>query len=110
MTGELIALAAVLGGLGVTALIFHGIFSLIKMGIQSRQHRKTDLVDYVSVDDFNAYKSRMEKRVQTLEAIIAEDTRTLPEIESSEFDNEQLDFDSTKPKEDSRLRNQLRSD
>lgn len=74
MSNELeiiLPLVAVVLGVGLTAFIFGGIFKLIRTAIESRS--KSNLPDnVVSMKDFIEYKLKVEKRIQTLEALLVD--------------------------------------
>lgn len=93
----LIAAIAIVGGIWLTAYIFGNIFKLIRTGIESRS--KSGLPsDVVSMKEFIEYKLKVEKRIQTLEAIVVDqdlvDQRKLRETGNMiDVDKDEADVD-----------------
>jgi hypothetical protein len=108
----IIAIVAVGGGIALTGFIFHGIFSLIRMGIESRSRNKAEASgEVVSVKEFREFKNRMEKRVQTLEAVIASEDFIAGGADENLLNGLDLDEDfiDQELSQKGALRNQLRS-
>lgn len=103
---SIIALVAILGGLGVTTFIFYGIFSLIRYAIDSRRRNTLfDATDVITKREFAEFKARVEKRLQNIEAITTEIDM---DENLSQFKSHAEEEDTSR--ENSRtLRNQLRS-
>lgn len=71
MEEMLVATVAIIGGLAFSFFFFAGIFKIIRTWIESRG--KSNLpVDAVSMKEFIEYKLKIEKRIQTLEAIVVD--------------------------------------
>jgi hypothetical protein len=109
-TEFIVAVVAVGGGIALTGFIFHGIFSLIRMAIESRSRNKASVSgEMIQAKEFHEFKNRMEKRVQALEAVVASvDYPDDVHISDSELDlgDEFTDLESAGK---GALRNQLRS-
>jgi hypothetical protein len=108
----LIPIFAIAGGIALTGFIFHGIFSLIRMAIESRSRNKiTASGEVVTAREFQEFKNRMEKRVQTLEAVIANEDYIAGGADEARMTGLDLDEDFTniEVQEKGTLRNQLRS-
>ncbi|MCH8495358.1 MAG: hypothetical protein LAT57_06965 [Balneolales bacterium] len=96
---SIIALVAIVGGLGVTTFIFYGIFSLIRYAIDSRRRNTLlDNANIVTKKEFAEFKVRVEKRLQNIEAITTEidldendknlqRLKSQPDEEDTSFDN-----------------------
>lgn len=108
-----IPIIAIVGGLSLSAFFLYGFFSLIRYWIDSRSRKNLPLVDMVTKDEFLEYKTRVEKRLQALEAVVSDED--LKEAKASL--NEGLTDmvrpssfqDTPSPQPASRLKNQLRS-
>lgn len=102
----LIAALGIVGGVGLTAFIFGSIFKLIRTGMELRHRGKDVSGDAVSMKDFIEYKLKVEKRIQTLEAIVVDqDLIDQKKLQSSQ---NLIDVDPEDEETDKRLRNRLR--
>jgi hypothetical protein len=71
MEEMMVAIVAIIGGLTFSFFFFAGIFKIIRTWIESRG--KSNLpVDAISMKEFIEYKLKVEKRIQTLEAIVVD--------------------------------------
>ncbi|MCC5926410.1 MAG: hypothetical protein JJU41_07595 [Bacteroidetes bacterium] len=113
-TGEiLLGFVAIAGGLAFSAFLFYSFFGLIRYWIDSRSRNKLPMMDVVSKEEFLQYKTRVEKRLQALEAVVSEeDLAKAKKSLSSNVDDvylPQSDKPATEPSQSSGLRNHLRS-
>ena len=101
-----LAVLATAGAIGLTVFIFGNIFKLIRTGIEMRHRGRDSSVDTVTMKEFIDYKLKVEKRIQTLEAIVVDqdliDQKQLRETQNL------IDVDSVEDDSDKRLRNRLR--
>lgn len=102
----LIAALAIVGGLGLTAYIFGSIFKLIRTSIEAKHRGKEVSGDVVSMKDFIEYKLKVEKRIQTLEAIVVD--QDLMDQKKLQANQNLIDVDPIEEESDKRLRNRLR--
>jgi len=108
----IIALVSVVGGLAFAGFLFHGVFSLIRYWIDTRSRNKLSENGVVSRDEFTQYKVRVEKRLQTLEALVTDEDRVDAAGKLGEYPGEPEDWSgNTQADRDEStgvLRNQLR--
>jgi len=102
----ILAALAIVGGVGLTAYIFGSIFKLIRTGIEMRHRGKDVSGDAVSMKDFIEYKLKVEKRIQTLEAIVVD--QDLIDQKKLQANQNLIDVDPEDEESDKRLRNRLR--
>ena len=102
----LIAALGIVGGVGLTAFIFGSIFKLIRTGMELRHRGKDVSGDAVSMKDFIEYKLKVEKRIQTLEAIVVD--QDLMDQKKLQSTQNLIDVDPEDEESDKRLRNRLR--
>jgi hypothetical protein len=115
-TGEvLIAVIAVAGGLSFAAFLAYSFFGIIRYWIDSRSRKKMPFGDVVSKDEFLEYKTRVEKRLQALEAVASDEELTKVRVSLSQGMQDVVPSSSERNKEDKdeqaaspRLRNHLR--
>jgi hypothetical protein len=98
----MIATVAIIGGLAFAFFFVAGIFKIIRTGIESRGKNNLP-VDAVSMKEFIEYKLKVEKRIQTLEAIV---------VDQDLIDQKKLDAgnreDTFSEEEEKVLKNRLR--
>lgn len=102
----LIAALGIVGGVGLTAFIFGSIFKLIRTGMELRHRGKDVSGDVVSMKEFIEYKLKVEKRIQTLEAIVVD--QDLIDQKKLQSAQNLIDVDPEEEESDKRLRNRLR--
>lgn len=102
----ILAALAIVGGVGLTAYIFGSIFKLIRTGIELRHRGKDISGDAVNMKDFIEYKLKVEKRIQTLEAIVVD--QDLIDQKKLQANHNLIDVDPEDEESDKRLRNRLR--
>lgn len=66
-----LGVVAIVGGLAFSFFFVAGIFRLLRTWIESRS-KKNLPVDAISMKEFIEYKLKVEKRIQTLEAIVVD--------------------------------------
>ncbi len=106
MTHEefIIALISVIAGTTLVGVIFSSITRLIRHWIDSRKHTSQD--DLISIaKEFKAYQQNVERRLQNLEAIAAEDKNSQPLLDYEEDDKLN---DDVKYQSESHLQNMLK--
>lgn len=102
----ILAALAIAGGVGLTAFIFGSIFKLIRTAMELRHRGKDTNSDAVSMKDFIEYKLKVEKRIQTLEAIVVD--QDLIDQKKLQSTQNLIDVDPIEEESDKRLRNRLR--
>jgi hypothetical protein len=104
---EFVPLVAIVFGTTLVGYVFTKIVGLIKYGID-RKHNSSDDIELL-LHQFNNYKKSVEKRLQNLEAIVAEDPiteRDTPLLDSER--KEEMDKDSGDITDNRRLHNMLK--
>lgn len=108
----IIALVSVVGGLAFAGFLFHGFFSLIRYWMDSRSRNKLAENGVVSRDEFTQYKVRVEKRLQTLEALVIDEDSGTSTGKLTEYPGEPEDWSGSTQtgtgESSGVLRNQLR--
>jgi hypothetical protein len=102
----ILAALAIVGGVGLTAFIFGSIFKLIRTGIELKHRGKEVSGDVVNMKEFIEYKLKVEKRIQTLEAIVVD--QDLIDQKKLQANQNMIDVDPLDEDSDKRLRNRLR--
>ena len=116
MSGEefIIAVVAIIGGVGLAGFIFYNIFNLIRTWIGGSSSYDDETFERLA-RAFMQHKKETEKRLQNLEAIVTEDDQstssTTKQIEEPkrtiEFDEGEDESEDAKSS-DGNLRNMLR--
>lgn len=102
----IIVALGIVGGVGLTAFIFGSIFKLIRTGMELRHRGKEVAGDSVSMKEFIEYKLKVEKRIQTLEAIVVD--QDLIDQKKLQANQNLIDVEPEEEESDKRLRNLLR--
>lgn len=102
----ILAALAIVGGIGLTGYIFGSIFKLIRTGIESRHNKGQTPANAVSMKDFIEYKLKVEKRIQTLEAIVVD--QDLIDQRKLDAHNKTIVVEPIEEENDKVLRNRLR--
>lgn len=82
-----IGLVAIVSGTGFTIFLFHSLFSFAKFLVNSRRGQKAD-EGMVSKAELDEMRGRLERRIQTLEAIMIDEQSSrisLPESDLDEY-------------------------
>jgi hypothetical protein len=103
----IIAALAIVGGLSLTAFIFGSIFKLIRTSIEAKHRGKEGVGDLVSKKEFIDYKLKVEKRIQTLEAIVVD--QDLVDQIKLQSNQHIVHVDPPEEESEKRLPNRLRS-
>ena len=101
-----LAVLAIGGGIFLTAYIFGNIFKLIRTGIESKGNKGQVSGDAVNMKEFIEYKLKVEKRIQTLEAIVVD--QDLIDQRKLDAHNKTIDVEPLEEENDKFLRNRLR--